>query len=346
MNINQTGGFSSPGEFFVAVRKYEDNEHRDSRIDVLRKAALTEGTDSGGGYLVPPEFAKQIYNAALEGSIVRSRAQIQPMTRDTLEVPILVDSDRSSSMFGGVTLTWQGEGADQYSTTVKPVFGKLTLTAKKAIASCFIANELEDDAAALERTLLSAFGSALRFYEDDAFIHGSGVNQPLGIMHCPAMLSIARSTGFSAPLADDFANMTARLLPGSFKSAVWLLNQSFLGSLSNEATTGANAYRAINLSEMKAFGMPMIVTEHCAAAGTIGELILADFSQYVIGDRALYVSASRHATYSSNTYGFLQDQTLWKITLRVDGQPALPAAITPLRGGSTLSSFVTLTTAS
>jgi HK97 family phage major capsid protein len=343
---DKTDGFKSLGEFCVAVRKYVDGEHRDSRIDALYKAALTEGSDSGGGVLVPPEYAKIIYSTALEGSIVRSRAIVQPMVSDTLQVATLVDSDRSTNLYGGITLTWQGEGADQYATTVIPTFGRLTLTAKKATASCFISRELEADADRLEQTLLSAFGTALRFYEDDTFIHGRGTNQPLGILNAPALITASRAAGFGALTADDLANMVARLLPGSHRTAVWLINQSYLGSLANDATTGANAFGAIDISGMRAFGIPIIVTEHCAAVGGIGDVILADFSQYVIGDRAMYIAASRHATYSTNTYGFLQDQTLWKIVLRVDGQPALPAAITPLRGGSTLSPFVALTTAS
>lgn len=342
--LKKTGGFSSAGEFFVAVRKWSTNEVRDSRIDTLQKAAMTEGTDSTGGVLVPEEWAKPILSAALEGSIVRSRARIIKMTTDRLNVQTLVDSDRSSNLFGGVTMTWLKEGADQYASTVKPVLGNLTLTAHKAMASCFISNELESDYDALAQFLTTSFGDAIRFYEDDKFLWGSGSGQPLGIINSAALVTVARSSYGLVPGSQDAGSMAARLLPGSWANAVWLCNQKMLATWAGNVTTsGANVMGPIDLSDMTILGRPIIVTEHCLAPGGVGDFILADFSQYVIGDRDLYVSASRQATYSSNTYGWFQDQTCWKITLRVAGQPAMPAAITPLRGGETLSPFVALT---
>ncbi len=34
------------------------------------------------------------------------------------------------------------------------------------------------------------------------------------------------------------------------------------------------------------FGRPVVITEHCQAARTTGDIILADFSQYLIGGKA------------------------------------------------------------
>lgn len=342
----KTGGYKSAGEFYVAVRKYFDGV-MDGRIDTLRKAALTENSDSGGGVLVPTEWAKQIYSAALEGAIVRPRANIVRMTGDTIKIPTLVDSARSSSIYGGVTLTWGGEGADNYASTVAPTFGECTLTAKKGVASCFISRELEQDAESLGSYLTTAFGNAVRFYEDDAFIWGTGSGQPLGIMNAASLISVSRTNNMLVPSPVDVGEMASRLLPGCWSNAVWLMNQKMLYTWAAAVTTsGVNALAPIDLTEMIILGRPIIVTEHALAPGGPGDLVLADFSQYLIGDRDIYISASSHATYSTNTYGWFQDQTMWKITLRVDGQPLLPAAITAKRGGETLSPFVALTTAS
>ena len=344
--LKKTGGFRSAGEFFVATRKYFDGI-MDGRIDALHKAALNESTDSQGGVTVPEQWARQILNAATEGSVVRSRAAVINMTTDTLNVPILVDSSRATNMFGGVTLTWLAEQADMYATTVTPTIGKCVLQAKKAAATCFVANELEQDYDALDSFLTKAFGEAVRFYEDDQFLWGTGSAHPLGIMNAGCLVSTARTGGYVVPGSGDFAALAGRLLPGSWRNAVWLTNQKCLTTWAGNVTTsGGNALGPIDLSSMTILGRPLVVSEHCTAAGAVGDLILADFSQYVIGDRGMTISASRHATYSSATYGWTQDQTLWKLTLRVDGQPLLPAAITPLRGGESLSSFVTLTSAS
>ena len=345
--LKKTGGFKSQGEFFVAARKYFDGVHLDGRIDALYKAALTEGTDSTGGVLVPQEWAAPIFNAALEGSVVRSRAQVLRMTSDTLNVKTLVDTDRSASVFGGVTLTWLKEGADEYATTVRPALGNLTLTAHKGVATCFVANELEQDYDQLGSLLTRAFGDAVRFYEDDAFLWGSGSGRPLGIMNAASLITVARTNYSLVPDPVDIGEMASRLLAGSWKNAVWLMNQKMLYTWAAAVTTsGVNATSVIDLSAMTILGRPIIVTEHALAPGGPGDFVLADFSQYVIGDRDLYISASRHADYSSGTNGWFKDETSWRLTIRVDGQPMLPAAITPLRGGETLSPFVALTLSS
>jgi HK97 family phage major capsid protein len=345
--LRKTGGFASAGEFFVAVRKYSDGDHKDSRIDVLRKTALAEGADSTGGFLVPTEWAKPIYSAAMEGSIVRSRAQIVKMTRDTFKINTLIDSDRSSSIFGGITLAWVGEGADLFASTVQPALGQLTLTAKKASMSCFIATELEDDADGLSGFLTRSFGEAMRFYEDNAYIWGTGSGQPLGIMPSGALVTVARTSYALVPALADTASMASRLLPGCWSNAVWLMNQKMLYTWAGNITdSGANATFPVDFSTMTIMGRPIIVTEKALVPGGLGDFILADFSHYVIGDRDMYISASRETTYSSSTYGWHQGQTAWRLTLRVDGQPTVPAAITPLNGGETVSPFVALTLSS
>jgi HK97 family phage major capsid protein len=101
----------------------------------------------------------------------------------------------------------------------------------------------------------------------------------------------------------------------------------------------------MNLADFACLGMPIVATEKCSAVGTVGDVILADFSHYIIGDRGLEISASREA-YGYGGYGFLTDETFWRVVLRVDGQPLTANPITPYLGGATFSPFVCLTTSS
>ncbi|RPI58211.1 MAG: phage major capsid protein, partial [Planctomycetaceae bacterium] len=328
----------SSAEFYRHAHKFCNGGVQDERIVALRKAAMSEGTDSTGGVFVPTQFAGEVYEAAMENAIVRPRAIILPMGSDSIDVPVLVDGTRATNIFGGVTLTHVGEGGDQYATNGGPAIGRLKLTANKFIASCFVSNELAADAQAFGPFMNQAFGRAVAFLEDDLFINsGTGSGQPLSVLNSNALISVTR--GELTLIGDaDIAGMAARLAPGCWQNAAWLINQSVLGSLTD--------IEMADLASMQILGRPIIVTEHCAAAGTIGDILLCDFSQYLIGDRSLIISSSREATYSSNTYGFLQDQTCWKLTLRVDGQPIVSAPYTPKRGGSTVSPFIALTTAS
>ena len=345
---DKTGGFPSAGEFFVAVRKWYDGTHRDGRL-ILEKTAghMTEADDSQGGVLVPEQWADGIYHAALENSIVRSRATVIPASSDSLKVRRLVETDRSSSIFGGVTFEWTKERGDKTAAKSNPILGELELTPHKLIGSLWASNELEDDYGKFGAFMTTTFGQALRFIEDDYFLWGGGAGVPLGALNAAngSLIAVTRNAiGFMN--WTDIAHMARRLLPRSWESAVWLINPHVIDELFEATAPAANQATVLDLSARTLWGIPFIVTEKCQAMGTQGDIALCDFGHghYVVADREMRISASRHVEDSS--VGWVTDETFWKVVLRVDGQPLLPSPITPYRGAETLSAFVVLTTTS
>ena len=342
---SKTGDFKSLGEFLATVRKVSTEGLNDTRLQELMLKTMTEGTDSAGGFTVPEQWADVLYHAALEGAIVRPRAIVFPMSSDTLNVPILEDSDRSSNIFGGITLTWISETEDKAALAADPKIGELKLTAHEGVATTWVSNSLEDDVKKFEQYMKLTFGKAIRFYEDDAYIWGSGLvmGQPLGIMSSGFTIGISRKQA-NQIVFEDVLSMASRLMPGSWNTAVWLINQNTLTNFFSLDAVDDNIQTVIDMNKRMLFGIPFIVTEKAAALGTSGDIILADFNNgYVIGDRSMEISASRHVDYGENHYGFLRNKTFWRIVLRVDGQPILSSPITPKRGGETVSSFVVLT---
>jgi HK97 family phage major capsid protein len=85
-------------------------------------------------------------------------------------------------------------------------------------------------------------------------------------------------------------------------------------------------------------GRPVIPVEYCATLGTPGDIILADFSQYVAADKGAPQAAS------SIHVRFINDETTFRFVYRVDGQPAWKKALTPKNGTNTYSPFITLAT--
>jgi len=341
---DKTNGFNSFGEFLVKVRKACDGEGLpDSRL--MKTAGHMEiGEDSQGGFLVPEKYADDIFNAALKDALVRPRATVLPMSSDSLKVRVLKDSDRSSGIFGGITFKWVSEGTDKSSASYisKPALAQLELTAHKLVGGMFASNELEDDYGKFGSFMTQAFGQAVRFVEDDYFINGTGAGQPLGIINSGMLISPYRNTASSIQW-EDIGNMVRRLLPDSWKRAVWLINQDALDSILDLEMGATDYLYAININERKLAGFPFEVTEKCPAFGSKGDIILADFGagHYLIGDRSIEIKGSRHVK-DSNDYGFLTDETFWRIVLRIDGQPLLSAPITPYRGAQTVSPFVAL----
>lgn len=335
MKNKKTGDFKSLGDFLVSARKFLTGELMDNRIKVM-----TEGTDSAGGVLVPEQWTDEILSVVLEESIVRPRAVIQPMESDTVNIPRLDESDRSSNLYGGITFTWLEEAASKATNAADPALAEIKLTAHEGVASCWVSNQLEDDVSKFGDYMKQILGKVVAFYEDDVFINGNGSGQPLGILNSHALISAARGAVNNINII-DMGTLSRRLLPGSWKNAVWLINQDILAQWIEMQSSAANSVSVIDLKEMKCLGAPIIVSEKCPALGTLGDIILADFSHYVIGDRELVLSASRDVP------GYWQkNKTFWKLYIRVAGQPTFYSPITAYKGTYTLSAFVALTAAS
>jgi HK97 family phage major capsid protein len=88
------------------------------------------------------------------------------------------------------------------------------------------------------------------------------------------------------------------------------------------------------------FGRPMLPIEQASTVGTVGDILLLDPTQYIMGDKGGMQSAS------SVHVRFIYDESVYRFTLRTDGQPLWNSALTPAKGSNTLSPFVALATRS
>ncbi len=327
--------FKSFGEFLCAIKRNPGDP---------RLKQLSEGSDPAGGFLVPEEFLITMFQRATERSVIRPYATKIPMGTDTLNIPMLNDTTHTEAggLFGGVIVHWTEEAGSK--TLKEPVFRRVKLIAKKLTGLTYVSDELlADSAIALEALLIRLFGDAIAWYEDEAFIDGSGVGEPLGFMNSGALISVTRNT-LASIVSADIGNMLARLYPASHygPNTVWLANPSILPQLIALATTSVTW---INLNQgltqkvpTTLMGMPILFTEKMQALGTTGDIALCDLSYYLIGDR------SGVKVDKSIEYRFDTDETTWRFVKRVDGQPWTDEKFTP-KHGDTLSPFVILTTA-
>ena len=326
--------FRSFGEFLHTIRVHPEDKR-------LVRTGLSEGDDSAGGFTVPEEFANTIMMGSLEMAVIRPNgATVIPMRTDTLKIPKVVDTAHSSTLFGGVVAYWLEETGTK--TPTQPTFGQIQLIAKKLTGYTYASDELlADNAVGLEALLTRMFSGALAWYEDDGFINGNGVGKPLGILNSGALLAVNRSAASTIAIA-DLANVWARLLPQSHGKAVWLANPSILPQLVALGSTyltwlrgSAGAAGLADSPPATLLGRPIVFTEKCKALGTAGDIVLADLSYYLIGDRQqIAIASSQHVRFTT-------DETAWRFVKRVDGQPWVDSAFTPANGSS-LSPFVTL----
>jgi HK97 family phage major capsid protein len=311
----------------------------DERIKKIRN--YSSGTPSDGGFLVPETLRAQLLAVALESAIVRPRAMIVPMESLTVPFPTVdAPSNAKGSLYGGIATGWTKEG--EAFTPSSATFGRILLECKKLTAYAEVPNELlSDSILSLEAFLNAKVPEAVAFEEDCAFLTGSGVGEPEGVMLSKALIPVARHTAAHIKYI-DIVTMYSRMLPASLARGVWLASiDSFpdLAQMAVEVGLGGSAVwigNGAGAPPVSILGRPVIFTEKISALGGLGDLCFLDLGYYLVGDRQLMTQAS------SQDYRFGNDMTAYRWIERVDGRGWLASAISPRNGGADLSPFVAL----
>ncbi len=306
------------------------------------KNAFGSTVPSDGGFLIPESLRAELLKVALESAVVRSRARVIPMDSLRVPFPTIDATSNASSVYGGMVGYWTEESGALVQSQAK--FGRVVLEAKKLTGYSEVPNELfTDSAISFAAFLEQAWPEAIAFFEDDAFLTGGGVGEPLGALNGSAVVTVTENTANTIKYADVVA-MYARMLPGSLSRAVWVASIDTFPQLATmELSSGSPAVWINNGiaggPPMTILGRPVIFTEKVPALGTTGALSFIDFGYYLVGDRqVMQMETSPH-------YKFANDQTAVRIIERVDGRPWINSAITPKNGGATLSPFVSLLSA-
>lgn len=339
--------FGDMAEFFQTIWH---NTHSGPAVDAkratLKNAAASSGEPAGGGFLVPEAFRAELLKLSLETGVVRPRARIVPMETSRVLYPTVDETSHVSNVFGGVQAYWTPESGQMQDVAAK--FSRIALEAWKLTAFANVPNELiSDSAISFETYMRTAFPEALAYFEDDAFVNGNGVGQPLGFLQANAAVEVTRS-GAGAIAYEDIVAMYSRMLPQSLSRAVWIVSPDVFPELATMSLTvgsgggpvwlasPSGGPSAANTPPMTILGRPVIVSEKVPALGTPGDINFVDLNYYLIGDRqAMTVESSPH-------YRFQNGETSYKFVSRVDGRPWIQSALTPRNGGDTLSPFVKL----
>lgn len=319
---------TSFGGFLKAIsqRDYERiekvyNEHPANAVKFLNTNTGTEG-----GYLVPQQFLNQFMTMTERMEIVRPRAMTQPIPFGNIEIPA-IDYNQTwvegvDPLLGGLAMYWTGEGAQD--TQSEPEFRQIELRSNEATTSVPVSNKLLDNnAIGLESLLMRLFTAAAAYTEDYAYIRGDGVGKPLGVLNANATLESDVTSG--GPTVAELAAMYVRLDPECVDTAIWLVHPLLYEDI---IALNADSDSAVTfLPDMQGritamlFGIPMYRSKVMPNTYANGGLALIDFNKYIIGqDLQLEIAMSEHAD-------FRRRRTMWRATIRTDGQPMLNASI-------------------
>ena len=340
----QASQFKSFGEF---AQIFHSGSH-DPRFEA---SVMREGVGADGGYLVPEEQVAALLDASLENEIVRPRARVEPMASSSRSVGAF-DRSNNSTAIAGFVGQWLGEAGTM--TAQKGLLRQIKLIAKKLAILAEASNELIADGTNFEKLLREQLTGALGWYMDVEFLTGDGNQGPLGVINSPSTVEVAKESGQAAAtiVYENIVKMFSRLHPASVQKAVWVANPATLPQLLTLQQKVKNVAGTENVGgswvpvlkedgsgNMTLLTRPVILTEKLPTLGTVGDIVLADFSQYVIGMRKeLTLDKSSHL-------GFATDTSHYRGIIRVDGMGTWKAPFTP-KNGPTLSWCVTLATRS
>ncbi len=337
-------GFRSFGEYAFAVQAAgRRNGAVDERLIIGAAAPSTfggEGAGADGGFLVPPSFSQDIFTLALSDEALLPLTDNTPVSGNGMAFP---KDETTPWGTNGVRAYWQAEAGA--ATPTKPVVGVQAMRLHKLMGLVPLSNELLDDSVAAGAYVMPLIARSIRWKTNEAILLGTGDGQPQGMFNSPAAVVQTKESGQAAStlVILNVANMIARLPPGSYGEAQWLITPDALPSLFTmtlgnypiylPASEGAKGTPYGTL-----MGRPVNVSQHVAAFSSQGDLSLIVPSWY----RTITKSGSPVNLDQSMHLYFDADVTAFRATFRMDGASKIVGPIAQAKGAKTLSPFIQL----
>lgn len=348
-------GFGSPRDFLAAVVQVSTGREAKVKPDhraALKKLWAAAGSDEQstfadpyGGFAVPTAFVPNLLTVQAEGDPTAGRTTMIPMASPKVEIPARTDKNHTTSVSGGLRVRRRAEGDQAASSRME--MEKVTLNANSLLGVAYATEELLSDSAISFAAMLEAgFRDEFMAKVLDEKLNGTGVGQMTGVITAACTVSIAKETNQVAAtiVYDNILKMRARCW--RYGQAIWLANHDTLPQLAKlnqeVGTGGAIVWQPSAREDVPEtlLGRPIFFTEFCPTLGTVGDLLLGNWSQYLEGTYQSPQSAeSLHVRFENHERAF-------KFFMRNDGSPWWKSALTPRKGSNKLSPFVTLATRS
>lgn len=312
----------------VRLARGGDPKARQRIDDYFEGKAMGEGTDTAGGFLVPPEVSNELIPLRDSVSVLRQLFTSQPVGSDTIRF-IAQDS--------GLAVAWTAEFAEKIKNDLS--FSEFEAHIYTAAGMAVVSNQLLKDAKwSVDRLITADLAKRFVHLEEQAFINGSGVGQPLGIMNTPGVTSIPytaatpKQVELLDKISDGVTEVQTKYL--GFPDAIvmhprtwgWLAKgrmtageEYVLGAgqygtprKPNESIPG---YTGGTLPRGELFGLPVYTTPNIptnlGTAKNESAVIVGDFSQGLVLDReGIVTDTSQHVYFTSNQTVFRSEERL------------------------------------
>ena len=286
------------------------NAYKEAMLTAMRSNfrqvsnVLQEGVDADGGYLVPEEYDHRLIDVLDEENIMRKLAH-KITTSGEHKINIAATKPAAAWIEEG--------GALQFSDAT---FSQILLDAHKLHVAIKVTEELlYDNAFRLENYIIEQFGKALANAEEDAFLNGTGVGQPLGLFAATGGGTVAATV--TKLTADDIMKLVYALKRPYRKNAKFILNDQTIATIRTfKDNNGAYMWQpALTHGEPdRLLGYEV----HTSPFAPVDAIAFGDYSYYNIGDRGTRSFKQLNELFAGNgMIGFVAKE-------RVDGKLILP----------------------
>ncbi len=294
--------------------KYRSEVMAFNMLSGSEQKALSEGTDTSGGFIVPPDIQAEMLVRLPQKAVIRQYARVQPTNRDTLRWPAVKANagttygiDTSHIYSSGFVGSWTSETPAFTDTDAS--FQTHDIAIKKVRVATKLSNDFIGDAAVNVLSWLAMNGSEnMALTEDAGFIQGDGsALQPRGLLN----LGIT-TVDIEGTTADTITNTTSLLgsatklinlayqLPAQYVSgARWLMRRTIEGKI-RQLVDGSGRFlwppftgSGFAAAPPDLLGFPVVHSDWMpddGAAVSPGVVLLGDLSQYIIGQRTQITS--------------------------------------------------------
>lgn len=289
------------------------------------RRAMSEGTQSAGGYMVPTLLVAQIIDLARNRTrVMQAGARIVPMANKTVDV---------AKWTGDPTAAWHTENAS--ITPSDGTLSKVTLTAQALASLTVVSRELVEDAPNTGDELAQAFAAQFALTLDRAALYGSGTApEPRGVKNTSGITTqLFSGANGGTPTNYDFLIDAAGALEDNNEAATGVIyaprTKRVLGKL-KEATTLAYLAPPAIIADIPRYDTNQIPINLTVGSSTdASDAFVAAWPQLYIGVRTgLTIEPLRERYADNGQLGFL---AWWRGDVAVARAKAF-TVVTGLRG--------------
>lgn len=187
-----------------------------NRISYDVQNALSIGTDSEGGYLVPDEYEKKLVESLQDEVFFRSLATVIRTSSGDRKIPIVTSKGEAA------WIDEEGQFPESDDS-----FGQTSIGAYKLATMIKVSDELLNDSVFnIEQYISKEFGRRIGAKEEEAFFVGDGQGKPIGLFNTTGGAETGVTAATVSITFDDVMDLYYSLRAPYRNKASWLLNDS------------------------------------------------------------------------------------------------------------------------